>query len=141
VADPLNPLLTNTELPMFRFTIRDVLWVMTFIAVSLTWWADRARMTADHVKVVKERQRWLWAFNSLATMIRSDGYEVSVVTPETYMVNVPNADPTNASFVRDAVYVRSPNGSQSLMQKSDDLRVRSKKHHLTRIEPAPLNDP
>jgi len=26
---------------MFRFTIRDVLWLMVVVAVSVSWWIDR----------------------------------------------------------------------------------------------------
>lgn len=29
---------------MFRFTIGDVLWLTTLIAVVMTWWLDRSRL-------------------------------------------------------------------------------------------------
>src|SRR5437867_2342016 len=105
----------NRATPMFRFTIRDVLWLTAFIAVLLTWWADHARIAADREGIAREQRRWRRAFDSLVTHISYDGYKVTVVTPETYKASVPNADPVNASFVRDAVYVVSPNGSQSII--------------------------
>jgi len=32
------------EPPMFRFTIRDVLWLTVLAAVLVTWWIDRSRL-------------------------------------------------------------------------------------------------
>jgi len=102
---------------MFRFTIRDVLWLTTFTAVLLTWWADHSRITADREQIAKEQRRSRWAFDSLAQALESDGFKVTLVTPESYKANVPDADPANASFVRDGVFLRHPDGRQSLIQK------------------------
>jgi len=33
---------------MFRFTIRDVLWLTLVIALVLGWWADRSLLTRRH---------------------------------------------------------------------------------------------
>lgn len=33
---------------MFRFTIRDVLWLTLVVALLLSWWADRSLLTRRH---------------------------------------------------------------------------------------------
>ena len=33
---------------MFRFTIRDVLWLTLVIALVLGWWTDRSRLSRRH---------------------------------------------------------------------------------------------
>jgi hypothetical protein len=35
---------------MFRFTIRDVLWLTVVVALGVAWWADRTRITERAVK-------------------------------------------------------------------------------------------
>jgi len=35
----------------FRFTIRDLLWLTTLVAVLLAWWAD-------HDKTIQQRDRY-----------------------------------------------------------------------------------
>ena len=32
--------------PMFRFTIRDVLWLMVVVALGVAWWVERDRQAA-----------------------------------------------------------------------------------------------
>src|SRR5262245_17984863 len=41
----------NTK-PMFRFTIRDVLWLMLVMAMAIAWWVDHRR-----VKIEAERSK------------------------------------------------------------------------------------
>jgi hypothetical protein len=38
---------------MFRFTIRDVLWLTVVVALGLGWWADRARLDAPLAKLAE----------------------------------------------------------------------------------------
>jgi hypothetical protein len=40
---------------MFRFTIRDVLWLTALIAMGAAWWADRARIEKERA-LVKQRE-------------------------------------------------------------------------------------
>src|SRR5262245_11093353 len=96
---------------MLRFTIRDLLWLTTFTCLLLAWWADHAWVAADRDRAAKDERLWRGAFNSLAANIANDGYTATVVTPETYRANVPNADPSNANFVRESVWLISPHGS------------------------------
>jgi hypothetical protein len=41
---------------MFRFTIRDVLWLMALVAIGAAWWADRTRL----VKLNEDIRGWVW---------------------------------------------------------------------------------
>src|SRR5262245_37349069 len=36
--------------PMFRFTIRDVLWLMVVVGTLTTWWIERRRTSLEHAK-------------------------------------------------------------------------------------------
>jgi len=49
---------------MFRFTIRDVLWLTVVVALGVGWWVDRREASDradDLVRQVKERELWLYA--------------------------------------------------------------------------------
>ena len=35
---------SNTLVPMFRFTIRDVLWLMVVVALGTVWWLERRQL-------------------------------------------------------------------------------------------------
>jgi hypothetical protein len=44
---------------MFRFTIRDVLWLTVVAAVAFSWWGDRAKLYEDKVAAEKDaRDFW-----------------------------------------------------------------------------------
>ena len=36
---------------MFRFTIRDVLWLTVVVAMGVAWWIDRRQLTEYHRRV------------------------------------------------------------------------------------------
>jgi len=55
---------------MFRFTIRDVLWLTVVVALGVGWWADRT------AKVVEGRRRWWNLRNSTAESARETGIKV-----------------------------------------------------------------
>ena len=52
---------------MFRFIIRDVLWLMVVAAVLAAWWADRSRLVerlrpwAEWERLMNEDQLKRWA--------------------------------------------------------------------------------
>jgi hypothetical protein len=54
---------------MFRFTIRDVLWLTVLMAVGVAWWLDRcaANAIADH-----QQHKFL----ALERLIREGGHSV-----------------------------------------------------------------
>ena len=37
--------MTPTNPPMFRFTIRDVLWLTVVVALAVRWWVDHEHLT------------------------------------------------------------------------------------------------
>jgi len=41
---------------MFRFTIRDVLWLTVVVALALGWWVEHAAMKAERAALSAERQ-------------------------------------------------------------------------------------
>ena len=41
--------------PMFRFTIRDVLWLTVVVALAVEWWVDRSRVHARLINEVEWR--------------------------------------------------------------------------------------
>lgn len=43
-------------MPMFRFTIRDVLWLTALVAMGVAWWADRSRQ----VELNGQLRRMIW---------------------------------------------------------------------------------
>jgi|SRR4051812_26321355 hypothetical protein len=49
---------------MFRFTIRDVLWLMVVVAMTVGWWADQ-RTTTNLARDLKSRRQLMdkeWKF-------------------------------------------------------------------------------
>jgi len=54
---------------MFRFTIRDALWLTAVLAIGLAWWADRLRATPARI--------WELRAQAAATLLREDGWNVS----------------------------------------------------------------
>jgi hypothetical protein len=63
---------------MFRFTIRDVLWLTVLVAVLVAWWVDRER--------VAKREAWARenfnTYTSLSSdLIGDDLFSVKMVPP------------------------------------------------------------
>lgn len=42
---------------MFRFTIRDLLWLTVVVALGVAWWVDRRNLEARHAATKAELQR------------------------------------------------------------------------------------
>jgi hypothetical protein len=51
---------------MFRFTIRDVLWLTVVVALGLAWWVDRTRLN-----------RTARAWETAATLLHGQLYEAT----------------------------------------------------------------
>ena len=48
---------------MFRFTIRDVLWLTVVVAILAAWWADHSRLRAAYSALYRRAYpefRWKW---------------------------------------------------------------------------------
>ena len=41
---------------MFRFAIRDVLWLMVVVGLAVGWWTDNKRIETEVDKLASERQ-------------------------------------------------------------------------------------
>jgi hypothetical protein len=54
---------------MFRFTIRDVLWLTVVVALAAGWYADRGRLG-------REIAQWNSACKQLMRVMKSDGWYV-----------------------------------------------------------------
>ena len=45
---------------MFRFTIRDVLWLTVVVAVALGWWVEHRLSSRTHAAEIKKRDSYSW---------------------------------------------------------------------------------
>jgi hypothetical protein len=54
---------------MFRFTIRDVLWLTVVVGLVWVWWRER-------VRVDKDRRECNWNVRALTTLIEGKGFVV-----------------------------------------------------------------
>jgi len=54
---------------MFRFTIRDVLWLTVVVALGVGWWLDRSRLESerDDARIFKQTE-----FEKMEREIRAD---------------------------------------------------------------------
>lgn len=41
---------------MFRFTIRDMLWLTVVVALTLSWWIDNQRIESSVAKLERDRR-------------------------------------------------------------------------------------
>jgi hypothetical protein len=74
-AQPVDPVLE--EPPMFRFTIRDVLWLTVLVGLALGWWIDHAN---SRHKAVERDSEWFECFlNALSK--GNSGEPFSITTP------------------------------------------------------------
>jgi hypothetical protein len=49
--------LQNKELPMYRFTIRDMLWLTVVAALAVSWWVDLERIDTTLARLEQERAK------------------------------------------------------------------------------------
>ncbi len=54
---------------MFRFAIRDLLWLMVVVACLLSWWRDRSQQD-------REISQWIYAVRQLSQVLKSDGWSI-----------------------------------------------------------------
>jgi hypothetical protein len=58
---------------MFRFTIRDVLWLTVVVALSVGWWMDRDRLGQ---RIVARDAHWATRNEGLEFVLRQEGWSV-----------------------------------------------------------------
>ena len=64
---------------MFRFSIRDVLWLTVVVALGVSWWAER-----------RSAQRWRWATEGLAKHIEFSERADVEFTAKNVVINWPD---------------------------------------------------
>jgi hypothetical protein len=57
---------------MFRFTIRDVLWLMVIVGMGCGWWIEDARKYAAYREIYGSRGSFKSQFDDLVKRARSD---------------------------------------------------------------------
>jgi hypothetical protein len=60
---------------MFRFTIRDLLWLTVVVALGLGWWLDRAEMKAKLIKGEEAQQRVLF-YMDIVERLQKENYKL-----------------------------------------------------------------
>jgi hypothetical protein len=46
--------------PLFRFTIRDLLWLMVVVALALSWWIDRSSLASAKNEAIVDARSLTW---------------------------------------------------------------------------------
>ena len=69
---------------MFRFTIRDVLWLTALVAVCACWWLElrnrgpeNVKLRAENARLISERDTAKWEFESCAKVLMKRGLSLS----------------------------------------------------------------
>src|SRR5262245_11479601 len=69
---------------MFRFTIRDVLWLMVVVALAVGWWLElknrgpeNTKLKAENLHLVKELDVAKWQLEEGASLLKDFGIEIS----------------------------------------------------------------
>jgi hypothetical protein len=57
---------------MFRFTIRDVLWLTVVVGLGVGWWVDHQQNRQDAEKLKSERKVWESRAQYLANIIKNE---------------------------------------------------------------------
>jgi hypothetical protein len=61
---------------MFRFTIRDVLWLTVVVGLSIGWWR------ASRLELNQDNARKLWAFDIAVNVLRQKTGDEMTVVPQ-----------------------------------------------------------
>jgi len=61
---------------MFRFTIRDVLWLMVIVGMGIGWWQDRSHLATEVERykepLMKARRMGLWLGDIIGVKAQAD---------------------------------------------------------------------
>ena len=72
---------------MFRFTIRDALWLMVVVGLACGWWMDRTALDRWHRlrfgKLVRDAERSLMTVSGEKIIIDERGQHPGIVVPQT----------------------------------------------------------
>ena len=63
---------------MFRFTIRDVLWLMVVVAVLLAWLAENRLTAQKHAAELQMKNKYSWRdIWAIDAALEKEGYELA----------------------------------------------------------------
>jgi hypothetical protein len=63
---------------MFRFTIRDVLWLTVMVALAVGWWLDRSRLATDN----QQQMEWVRFYDDRDFPFRADSLSRQAAFPD-----------------------------------------------------------
>jgi len=61
---------------MFRFTIRDVLWLMVVVGLAIGWWVDNRRKSTAYNSLAAERRAWKERSHVLDGLLRDEFFNI-----------------------------------------------------------------
>jgi hypothetical protein len=61
---------------MFRFTIRDVLWLTVVVALSVGWWVNQARLRAENRALVSKAGKQEARADAAIVLARKCGIDI-----------------------------------------------------------------
>jgi len=79
---------------MFRFTIRDVLWLTVVVALGVGWWLDHA---SSRSQAVERDNEWLKCF---LQGLKHTGEPYTITTPDGQTFKGVESSPTPATLNR-----------------------------------------
>jgi len=86
---------------MFRFTIRDVLWLTALVAMGAGWWRDIHRKTIAHHEVAANRNLWEARARNAYSLLRDEAYGIEWIDSAPYMkVRYPSAETAAKGVIR-----------------------------------------
>jgi hypothetical protein len=69
---------------MFRFTIRDVLWLTVVVGLGVGWALDHRVQLSERQSLRRYNSLHKWYVNAMAVMIASEGYRLDNIGPGPY---------------------------------------------------------
>jgi hypothetical protein len=89
---------------MFRFTIRDVLWLTALVAVLAAWWLDIHRKSIDRQELAVDRNLWEARARNAYSLLRSEAYSIEWIDSAPYMkVRYPSAEERSETAVKGVI--------------------------------------
>ncbi len=61
---------------MFRFTIRELLWLTLVVAMALAWWSRESYMASDLSQMKQEASEWRQTAEALERVLKVDDWGV-----------------------------------------------------------------
>jgi hypothetical protein len=66
---------------MFRFSIRDVLWLTLVVALALGWWVRERKVRAEAERGSQLVTKWRMRAGALESALNDDGWDVTWDSP------------------------------------------------------------